>query len=118
MGRMQQRKGRTAEREVAAILQAHGLPAQPGDPMNFGTQPDIVGTPWHPEVKRAERWQLHEWLAQATRDAQVMGDGPPVVIFRSNRQPWRVCLTLEDFLLLTTSQNLHKTSHPQGGKEG
>lgn len=112
MGRMQQRKGRNAEREVSAILRQFGIPARPGDPLNFGKQADIVGVPWHTEVKRCERWQLHEWIAQAERDAKTMDDGPPVIIFRSNRQPWRVCLRLEDFLELTSSQNLHKTSHP------
>lgn len=98
-GRASQRKGREAEIELSHIFQGYGIPAEPGSAMNFGAEPDIKGVSGlHCEVKRRERWSLPEWTAQAERDAAAMGDGAPAVIFRSNRQPWRICMRLDDFM--------------------
>ena len=98
-GKMCQRKGRAAEIELCRLLQSYGISAEPGSALNFGTEPDIKGVPGlHCEVKRRERWSLPEWTAQAERDAAAMGDGAPAVICRSNRQPWRICMRLSDFM--------------------
>lgn len=103
-GRSSQRKGRGGELELCRILQNHGIGARPGRPQSYGEESDIVGVPGlHLEVKRCERWSLPAWIAQAERDAAAMGDGAPAVIFRSNRQPWRVCLQLSDFLDIYSS---------------
>ena len=98
-GRSSQRKGRDAERELTGLLLNRGYNVRPGIPLSFGKEPDIVGLPGvHLEVKRCERWALPAWIAQAERDAAAMMDGIPCVVFRSNREPWRVCLRLDDFL--------------------
>ena len=100
-GRHSQRKGRGAEIELAQFLREHGLPdARPGAPLNYGTEADVVGLPKvHIECKRAEALRLNEWYRQAQLDAQRMG-GVPAVIFRQNRRPWMITLSLEDFLSL------------------
>lgn len=101
MGKSNQRKGREAERELAEILRGYGFNAEPGKALNYGTEADVVGLPGlHLEVKRCERLQLPAWIEQAERDAARFNDGVPLVVFRQNRQPWRVCLRLTDFLVI------------------
>ena len=105
MGRQSQRKGRDGERELAQVLQAHGYDAQPGDPLNFGAMPDVVGVDGlHIECKRHERLEVSKWYEQAANDAERMQDGLPVVCYRQNRKPWMVLLSLEDFLTLTAAR--------------
>ena len=100
-GRESWRKGRAGEWELSKLLNAAGFDTRPAPPMNYGTEPDIVGLPGvHIECKRAERLRLSEWMEQAKRDAARFGDGMPVVIFRQNGQPWRVLLNLDSFLRL------------------
>ena len=71
MGRSSQRKGRAAELELCRLLNDHGIPAAVGEPLNYGTEPDISGVAGvHVECKRAERVQIGEWIAQAARDAE------------------------------------------------
>ena len=99
MGRKSQRKGRAAELELARILQGHGYDVRPGNPLNYGREPDLAGLPHiHCEVKRCEALRLYEWLSQSERDAQRFGDGLPAVFFRRSRSPWCVVMTLEDWL--------------------
>lgn len=99
MGTASQRKGRRAELELCEILRCYGYDAEPGQALNYGTEPDVVGLPGlHLEVKRCERLRLPDWIEQAEADAERFGDGAPVVIFRQSRQPWRVCLRLTDFM--------------------
>lgn len=101
-GRSSQAKGRRAEAELAEYLRDHGFPdARPGDPLNFGTQADIVGADGlHIEAKRCERLQISQWYEQSLRDSRRFEDGKAVVIFRQNRKPWMITLSLEDFLSL------------------
>lgn len=101
MGAKSQRKGRNAERELAAIFRANGIPAEPGAPESFGATPDIVGVDLiHVEVKRRENVNLSAALAQAEADSQKFGDGLPCVFHRANRQGWRATMTLENWLTL------------------
>jgi Holliday junction resolvase len=98
-GSASQRKGRTAERELSEVLRGYGYEARPGRPVSFGAEPDVIALPGlHIECKRCERLQLPAWFEQSERDAQRMGDGSPVVIFRRNRKPWMIALKLEDFM--------------------
>lgn len=101
-GRSAQAKGRRAEIELAAYLREHGLTdAKPGNPLNYGKQPDITGiSGLHIECKRHEKIELNKWYAQAAADAERMQDGKPVVIFRQNRRQWMIVLALEDFIAL------------------
>ncbi len=101
MSRSQQRKGRSGELELVRILQQHGIPAEPGQAVSFGSTPDVVGVPGiHPEVKRVERLNVPEAMAQAVRDASRFGDGMPTLFHRRNRSPWLVTMQLEDWLEL------------------
>ena len=101
-GRSAQAKGRRGELELARYLQDHGRKeAKPGDPLNYGTQPDVSGVDGlHIECKRHERLEVSKWYDQARADAERMQDGKPAVIYRRNRRPWMILLSLDDFISL------------------
>ena len=96
------RKGSGAERELVKILTDAGIQAVRNDQRWSGghENPDIsaehAGISFHIEVKRQERLRLNEAIDQAIRDAN--GKAFPVVVHRSNRQPWLVTFRLDDFL--------------------
>lgn len=98
------KKGSAGERELLHLLEAHGIPAHRNDQRFVGgtDRPDVSATvsgiPLHVEVKRTERLRLSEAVAQAVRDAN--GHALPVVVHRSNRQPWLATVRLEDVLQL------------------
>ena len=75
-GRSAQAKGRRGEIELAEYLRAHGIAdARPGDPLNYGTQPDVSGFPGlHIECKRHEKIELNKWYEQAAADAETAAD--------------------------------------------
>ena len=101
MGKTSQRKGRAGELELVRILQAYGIPAQPGNPVSYGTTPDVVGVPGiHVEVKRVERLNVPEAMKQAIRDSEKFLDGTPTLFHRRNREPWLVTMTLCDWIKL------------------
>ena len=112
-GRSAQRKGRAAEIELARYLQEAGFPdARPGDPLNYGTMPDVIGVDGlHIECKRHEKLEINKWYTQAAADAERMQDGKPAVIFRQNRQQWKIVLSLEDFLDLIGGAGHGKEVH-------
>ena len=63
MGAKSQRKGRSAELELSRIFQGHGYDVRPGNPLNYGKEPDLTGLPGiHIECKRAEALRLSEWM--------------------------------------------------------
>lgn len=98
MGKKSQRKGAVGELELARLLRAEGFEIERGG-MSFGTVPDLVGLPGiHIEVKRTERLQLSDAMAQAVRDAAEFDDGLPAVFHRKNREGWIVSMRLEDWL--------------------
>jgi len=96
------RKGSAGERELLGILLENGFDAHRNDQRYRGgmQNPDIAarfrGRPLHIEVKRAERLNLTSAIAQAVRDAD--GAAFPVVVHRTNRQPWLVTFRLDDFM--------------------
>ncbi len=96
-----QRKGRGGEIELSNILNDHDIPATPGNPLNFGTVPDVVGIKGiHAEVKRVERLNVGEAMDQAIRDSEKFRDGMPALFHRRNRRPWLVTMRLDDWLKL------------------
>lgn len=104
MGAKSQRKGRAAELELCRLLQAQGIPAEPGKPVSFGETPDITGIRGiHAEVKRRETTEIWKWMGQAETDAQRFQDGAATVFFRRSRSPWMVCMELKDWLTLYTA---------------
>lgn len=100
-GRKSQRKGRGGELELCRLLQAQGIPAEPGAPVSFGETPDVIGIRGiHPEVKRVERLNVPEAMNQAIRDSEKFQDGTPVLFHRRNRQEWLCTMRLVDWLKL------------------
>ena len=94
-----QRKGRAGEIELASVLTENGIPAKPGNALNFGTMPDVVGLDGiHAEVKRVEKLNVQEAMNQAVRDSEKFHDGLPALFHRRNRSPWLVTMRLEDWL--------------------
>lgn len=101
MGRASQRKGRAGELEIVKVLQAHGIPAEPGQAASYGSTPDVIGIPGiHAEIKRVERLNVSEAMAQAVRDGEKFQDGAPALFHRRNRSPWLATMRLEDWILL------------------
>lgn len=101
MGSKSQRKGRQAELELSRILNESGLPVKAGNPLNFGSMPDIVGLDGiHIECKRHEHLNLSSAMNQAIEDADRFNDGAPTVFHRKNRSPWMVTMLLDDWMEL------------------
>lgn len=94
------RKGKAGELEVASILQDHGYSARRGQQYSGANgDPDVVGLSGiHIEVKRVERLNIHEAMAQSIRDARP-GE-MPTVFHRRNRGQWLVTMPLEQWLEL------------------
>lgn len=110
MGKGSQAKGRRAEIELAGLLRERGYDVRAGEPMSFGREPDLVGLfGIHCELKRREGVDLSAALAQATRDAELFGDGLPTVFHRGNRQRWRVTMELDHWLTLYDRQKTAKS---------
>lgn len=104
MGAKSQRKGRGGELEICRILQAHGIPAEPGQAVSYGSTPDVVGVPGiHLEIKRVERLNVPEAMNQAARDSEKFQDGAPALFHRRNRSPWLVTMRLSDWMKLYLS---------------
>ena len=101
-GRRSRNKGKTGEREFAAILREHGHEDARRGRQYKGTDdsPDVVGLgdDFHLEVKRREAIRIEEWCKQV--EAEAAPGSTPVVAWRRNHQPWRVTLPLTDFLRL------------------
>ena len=91
-------KGRAAEQEVARILRDElGLEIH----RNWQQQAaqggcDLIGVPgWGIEIKRAKEARINEWWHQTAEQA-VIDKVRPVLIYRLDRQPWMVMLSLFD----------------------
>ncbi len=98
MGAASQRKGRAGELELVRVLNEYGIPARPGDPVSYGSTPDVVGVPGiHVECKRNERLNIESAMDQAVRDSEKFGDGVPTVFHRKNRREWLVTMRLCDW---------------------
>lgn len=103
-GKSSQRKGRGGELEIVKIFQSYGIDAQPGQAVSYGSTPDVVNIPGvHPEIKRVERLNVPEAMAQAVRDSKKFNDGMPVLFHRRNRQGWLCTMRLDEWLELYRS---------------
>jgi hypothetical protein len=100
MGKMSRDKGKVGEREVAALLREYGFEARRGVQYQGGHDSEDVhhNIPGlHIEVKRVEKLNLNDAMAQASEDAS--GD-KPVVVHRQNKTRWKATLYMEDFLAI------------------
>ena len=102
MGKRSQRKGADGERELAAILREYGYIVERGGSMSFGEVPGI-----HIGVKRCEQVRLSEWMQQAETDSKRFSDGMPVVFHRRSREPWRVTMSLANFMDIYSAKFLN-----------
>lgn len=102
MGKMQRDKGKRGERELAKILRDYGYDCRRGQQYcGSNGDADVVGLPGiHIEVKRTERLNLYDALAQAGSDAK-QGE-IPVVFHRKNNCEWTCILSLNDFMKIYT----------------
>lgn len=93
-------KGKRGELEVARILREYGFNARRGQQFSGANgDADVVGLPGiHLEVKRREKFDGYDWLAQAARDARP-GE-IPAVWWRKNEHRWVVMMDFEDFIRL------------------
>lgn len=106
MGKPSRDKGSAGERELAKLIRSHGFDCERTG-RNGRTSEDVTHSipGIHVECKRDERLSVDAMVRQAERDA---ADGlVPVVIFRRNRQPWRVVVDANEYLrLLAIAQYL------------
>ena len=101
MGKSQQTKGKSGEREVVKIIESFGFMARRGQVWNG--EPDIVCPvlPIHWEVKRHETLSINQWFAQAEEYAShLIGKKFPIVVYRQSRHPWKATLKVKDFFQL------------------
>lgn len=99
MGRASRTKGAVGERELARTIRAHGFACERTGRNGITSEDvthDIPGV--HLEAKRRETLAIPAWIRQAETDAPA--GRVPVVAFRQSRQPWRVVVSLEEFLRL------------------
>lgn len=98
-GRGKRNKGAAGERELAGILQDNlGFEVKRNLGQARDGEDDITIQKFRIEVKRQERLQVDKWSEQVescSKPGEV-----PVLAYRRNGQPWRVCLKLEDFIPL------------------
>lgn len=91
-------KGKRGERELAARLRSSGHDARRGQQFSGANgDADVMcsmpGIHW--EVKRVEKLNVLKAWKQASGDC---GSSVGVVAHRTNRSPWLVTLSLDDFL--------------------
>lgn len=92
------RKGNAGERELAKILKEYGFEARRGQQFcGANGDADVEGLDGiHIEVKRVEKLNLYNAMAQSQRDAR---DGEvPIVAHRRNRDKWLVTIALDDWI--------------------
>ena len=100
MGKSQRIKGQIGERELAKILTDElgqciqrklGAARDGGDDLEVG--------PFSIECKRQETIKADLWMEQAIISAQQT-QKIPIVVYRKSRTPWRVIISLADFIPL------------------
>jgi Holliday junction resolvase len=98
-GRGKRNKGAAGERELAGILKDHlGFEVKRNLGQARDGADDITIQKFRIEVKRQERLQVDKWSEQVescSKSGEI-----PVLAYRRNGQPWRVCLRLDDFIPL------------------
>lgn len=81
--------------------------------------PDVVSIPGiHPEIKRVERLNVPEAMAQAVRDSEKFNDGMPVLFHRRNRQGWLCTMRLEDWMKIYKPQGCRCGRHCSTAETG
>ena len=99
------RKGKDGELEWCKFCREHGFKDVRRTAQfcgNTGEAADWVGLYGiHQEVKRVEKLNIHEAMAQAEHDAEAEGKGNmPIVAHRRNNTKWLVTMRAEDWFTL------------------
>jgi Holliday junction resolvase len=96
-GRGKRNKGAAGERELAGILKDNlGFEVKRNLGQARDGADDITIQKFRIEVKRQERLQVDKWSEQVescSKSGEI-----PILAYRRNGQPWRVCLKLDDFI--------------------
>lgn len=106
-------KGARGELEVAKLLRSWGYDCD-RVPNSGGLKwkGDVLGMDgFHIEVKRTERLRLGDAVLQAAQDAEQ--GQVPLVVHRSNNQPWLVTLPLGSLLSLLEGQPQDQADAPE-----
>lgn len=93
-------KGKRGELELAHKLKEYGYEARRSQQYaGINNDADVVGLPHiHCEVKRVEKLNLYNAMAQSKNDAK--DDEKPVVFHRKNNCEWLVTMRFDDFMEL------------------
>lgn len=91
-------KGARGEVEFSKLCRKYGYSARRGQQYSGIEGEDVVGLPGiHCEVKRVERLNIHDAMAQAVRDCKSK---IPIVAHRKNRTGWLVTMRAGDWFHL------------------
>ena len=93
-------KGKRGELEAAHLLKEYGYDARRGQQFSGANgDADVVGLPdIHIEVKRVEKLNIDNAMAQSIRDAR---DGEkPAVFHRKDRKEWLVTMPFTEWIEL------------------
>lgn len=89
-------KGKRGEREFASVCRENGYDCRRGQQFSGIEGEDVVGLPGiHIEVKRVERLNIEDAMAQSKRDAKE-GE-KPIVAHRKNHCEWLITMRAEDW---------------------
>lgn len=93
-------KGAKGERELSNKLKDYGYNTRRGQQYcGANGDADVVGLDGiHIEVKRVERLNLYDAMAQAKHDKK--GNEKPTVFHRKDRSEWLVTMTFDDWIEL------------------
>lgn len=99
-------KGAGGEREIAKKLREYGYDARRGQQFSGANgDADVVGLPnVHLEIKRVERLNLYDAMAQSVHDAR---EGEvPVVMHRKNKCEWLVTMRFDEWMQMYKESGL------------
>ena len=93
-------KGKRGEREFASLCRYNGyVNARRGQQYNGLDGEDVANLPFiHVEVKRVERLNISDAMAQSIHDAK--GDDIPIIAHRKNNCDWLVTMRFDDWINL------------------
>lgn len=97
------RKGRSAERELETLIAARGIEVDRSLGGRHQPYGDIRIPGTAIECRRRERVEIVRWSRD--HETQTPDHLTPAVAYRTNGEPWRVSLLVEDFLDLYEQAN-------------
>ena len=101
-------KGKRGEREFASFCREQGYECRRGQQFcGANGDADVVGLPGiHIEVKRVERLNLYDAMAQAGADRKP--EQLPIVAHRKDNCKWLITMRAEDWFEIFREWEIHK----------